>query len=96
MRRFTGAVVLLCAVMAFPLDLFATKPLDINTATAEQLRSLPGIGHAFSEKIIKGRPYKHRYDLVQKQIFPRDMYARIRDYVLAKDDRELLAPSRRP
>jgi competence protein ComEA len=92
MRRLPAAMILLLASAALPSDLLATKPLDINTASTDQLRALPGIGTAFSKKIIKGRPYKHRYDLVQKHVLPRDIYDRIRDYVVAKDDREILAP----
>ena len=58
--------------------------LDINTATAEQLKAFPGIGDAYSEKIIKGRPYARKDELVQKKILPRDIYEQIKDKIVAK------------
>ena len=58
--------------------------LDINTATAEQLKALPGIGDAFSEKIIKGRPYIRKDELVQKQILPRATYEQIKYKIIAR------------
>jgi DNA uptake protein ComE-like DNA-binding protein len=58
--------------------------LDINSATADELKALKGIGDAYSAKIIAGRPYKGKDELVQKNIVPEKTYAEIKDKIIAR------------
>ena len=62
----------------------ATDLIDINSATKQQLMTIPGIGDAYSQKIIEGRPYRAKNELVQKNIIPQATYDKISGLIVAK------------
>ncbi|MBY0504145.1 MAG: helix-hairpin-helix domain-containing protein [Bryobacteraceae bacterium] len=58
--------------------------VDINSATLEELKALPGVGDAYAQKIIDGRPYKGRNELLEKKIVPEPVYTKIHKLVKAR------------
>jgi competence protein ComEA len=68
---------------AAPATAAATDKIDINTATGDQLKAIPGIGDAYSKRIIDGRPYTAKNQLVSRGILPQGVYDKIKDQIIA-------------
>jgi len=58
--------------------------IDINSATEAELRAIPGIGDAYAKKIIAGRPFANKSQLLSKKIIPKPVYDKVKDMIIAK------------
>lgn len=63
-------------------------PLDLNTASEQQLKQLPGIGDAYAAKIVQNRPYRAKNDLVRKKVIPQSVYDKIKDRIVARQPKK--------
>lgn len=71
----------------------AANIVDINTASLDELKALPGVGDAYAQKIVAGRPYKGRNELLDRKILPSDVYAKIRLQVKARQPKTAAVPA---
>jgi len=58
--------------------------IDINSATKAELKAIPGIGDAYADKIMAGRPFSNKSQLLSKKIIPKPVYEKIKDMIIAK------------
>ena len=87
MRKFSGIfpILILAATTTFGAALEpGAAPLDLNTATPAQIKALPGMGDAYVRRIIEGRPYTAKNQLVTRGVLPQAAYDKIASLIIAK------------
>lgn len=97
MRFLRNALFAATLLLTLPLTMTAQKAasakpaaaaavadkIDINTASADQLKSIPGIGDAYAKRIIDGRPYTAKNQLVSRGILPQGVYDKVKNQIIA-------------
>jgi DNA uptake protein ComE-like DNA-binding protein len=83
MRFLAITVLLLTLCVPIVAAAAGNEPLDLNTATEEELKALPGIGDAYSKDPCR-EPYRRMDELVEKKVVPQATYDKIKDQVVAK------------
>jgi competence protein ComEA len=58
------------------------KPLDINSGSIDQLKTLPGVDEGYAQKIVDSRPYQRKDELVSRKIIPEAIYKKIKDRII--------------
>ena len=61
----------------------ATDPVDINSASLDQLMKIPSLPRTWAARIIRFRPYRAKNELLDRGIVTSEVYARIKDHIIA-------------